>query len=71
MQLGMSDLVPTCPTVQPLTARQCRDAAISVCQFVEYDAGALILHLRQLGLARSTATGLIPAQEPDALDWRA
>lgn len=65
----MSELLPICPPLLRMTTSQSRNAAISVCQYMDYDRAASISLLLALGLIHAVPDGYEPAVDRDGETW--
>lgn len=64
----MSDL-PLCPAVLPLSTQIYRNAAIAVCEFVDYERAASEECLLALGLIEINGDHLVARSDADGNVW--
>ncbi len=65
----MSEILPLCASMAPLSAQQRHNAAISICQIAGYDRILAVKYLLLLGLIQSAPEGYVPTLQPDGTPW--
>lgn len=69
MAPGMSDLLPSSPLLWRISPEARRNAAISVCQFADYERESTTEYLLALGLIVPTSNSHAPVIELDGENW--